>query len=336
MKMLYKIAAPLVLVISFAGFAASQTEREKGVGLFKQGKTKEAIAILEKAGKQKQYQDDAEIFNYLGLAYAKNNDLKRARKNLEKAVNINQQNADYRTNLAYIYLLADKMNEAQRESTKAVELNPRKADAFYVRGTAYLREGKFDEAIADADKATAVDANYASAYLLKSDALLLNFGKRIAESGKPVDELDLLKQSKNALEYCLKNCSDKTQNAMQTERLSGVQAFYDYFIRRRDAPLFTPGAPPAPPDPNGIKITAKPHAAYTDRARQAGISGTIRLAVLFSETGRVTHTLVLKGLDSSLNQQAIQAASGIKFEPAKENGKPISVVKIIEYTFTIY
>ncbi|MDQ6785266.1 MAG: TonB family protein [Acidobacteriota bacterium] len=341
METLYKIALSLVLVLFLsAGFASAQTELEKGIELYKKDRNKEAISVLEKVGKQKEFKANAEVFNYLGLAYIKNNDLKRARKTLEKTVELDPQNASYRTNLAYAYLLANKLNEAGRESTKSIELNQQNADAYYIRGFVNLRQGKYDEAIADGDKSIAIDSDYSLSYLLKSDALLSNFGKLVAGGAKPADELDLLKQSKEALETCLNNCRNNSQTALQTERLDGVQAFYNYFSRRKDATLTPPGTPApgvvTPPDPNALKIISKPRASYTDKARQAGITGSITLAVLFSESGRVTHTLILKGLDTSLNAEAVKAARQIVFEPAKENGKPISLVKIVQYNFMIY
>ena len=60
------------------------------------------------------------------------------------------------------------------------------------------------------------------------------------------------------------------------------------------------------------------------------------LAILFSETGRITHALILKGLGGGLNEAALRAAYGIKFEPAKKDGKPFSQIKIVTYSFAIY
>ena len=60
------------------------------------------------------------------------------------------------------------------------------------------------------------------------------------------------------------------------------------------------------------------------------------MAVFFSESGRVTHTLILKGLGGGLNENAVKAARQIKFEPATKDGKPFSQIKILEYSFAIY
>jgi Flp pilus assembly protein TadD len=141
---LYKSLLCLALFLSFAGFAFAQSEREKGIELYKKENYKEAINVLQKASKQKETKTDAEVWNYLGLAYLKNNDTKKAIKALEKAVNFNASNATYQTNLAYAYLLGYKINKAQEESAKAIALNPQNADAYYIRGYAGFLEDKSD------------------------------------------------------------------------------------------------------------------------------------------------------------------------------------------------
>ncbi|MCY7376507.1 MAG: tetratricopeptide repeat protein [Pyrinomonadaceae bacterium] len=342
MKSLCKISLLPAFVFLGFSFAFAQTEREKGIKLYQEGKNKEAVAVLEKASRQTK--DDAEIWNALGLAYIKEDALKKAIKAFEKAVNLNPQDATYYTNLAYTYLLAGKLDKAQEESGKAIKINPKIALAYYVRGAANVYEGDNSEAIGDADKAISINPDYSAAYVLKSDALLYQFGNRVGGGSKPIDEIDLLQRAKDTLEICLKNCRNNSQVELQKERLDTLTVFHDYFSKNRDAVLNAiaenPSAAPIvqpPPDPSvtPMKILAKPHPTYTDKARQDLISGKITLAVLFSESGQITHTLVLKGLGGGLNANAVKAAYGIKFEPAKKDGKPFSQIRIITYSFTI-
>ncbi len=44
----------------------------------------------------------------------------------------------------------------------------------------------------------------------------------------------------------------------------------------------------------------------------------------------------VKGLGYGLDEQAINAARKITFEPPTHDGKPVSVVKKVAFTFTIY
>ncbi len=344
MKMFSKIFWVVFLIVVTADFALPQTDRERGLKLYAEGKIKEAVTALEKASKQAN-SGGGDVWNALGLAYIKSEEIKKAVKAFAKAVDLNQQNAAFRTNLAYAYLLSNKPNKAQEESTKAIALDPRIALAFYIRGAANVAEGDVGEAVSDADQAIAVDPNYSAAYLLKSDALLQKFGINVGGGAAPIDEVKLLEQAKAVLELCLSSCRNNTQIEVQRKRLETLAIFYDYFSKSRIAAGDLNGSAATPnsavavavdPSVTPLRILSKPHARYTDRARQTGVVGVIRLAVFFSETGRVTHTLLLKGLSGGLNENAVGAASSIKFEPARKDGKPISQIKIIEYSFNIY
>ena len=93
--------------------------------------------------------------------------------------------------------------------------------------------------------------------------------------------------------------------------------------------------PPVGPT-EGVKILSKPRANYTDAARQNQVQGKVVLRVTFSANGSIGAISVISGLGNGLTEQAIAAARGIKFEPAKRGGVPYSVQKPVEYSFTIY
>jgi TonB family protein len=104
-----------------------------------------------------------------------------------------------------------------------------------------------------------------------------------------------------------------------------------------------PPAPPKKPDPPapvgptiGVNIIAKPRANYTDAARQNQVQGTVTLRVTFTAGGSIGSISPVSGLPYGLTEQAIAAARGIKFEPAKKNGVPQTVTKQVQYSFTIY
>lgn len=77
-----------------------------------------------------------------------------------------------------------------------------------------------------------------------------------------------------------------------------------------------------------LKITKKPLASGAE-----GETGTIRLWVLFLPNGKIGLIVPLNRLSNRLTRIAIDAAKGIKFNPAVKDGKPISIVKQIEYGF---
>lgn len=85
-----------------------------------------------------------------------------------------------------------------------------------------------------------------------------------------------------------------------------------------------------------VKVIRKPRARFTDRARQNMVTGTVKIAVEFGADGRIGFIFPFQTLPEGLADQAISAAKDIDFEPAVHSGKPVSVVTIVTYTFSIY
>lgn len=336
MKIDYLIFLFCLLFVFTTNALAQQSERDKGIALYKQGDDAGAVRVLQTVARQKATKTDGEVWNYLGLAQLNQNKTKEARKALEKAVKLEPQSSVFHSNLAYVYLMERKTNKAQNEIQTALRIDPQNANAYYIRGTAYLWEGKYETAVADADKAISVNSQFAAPYVLKSDGLLYSFGKEWREdTAKPIENLEILTQAMQALDACLQKCAKNADLQVAVERMDTVKTFYEHFKKKKDAPNGQI-APTAAANVTPLKILSKPRASYTDSARRAGQQGTITLAVVFSADAKIKHILLLKGLGYGLDQQALKAARNIAFEPQIENGKPVSVVKMVQYSFAIY
>jgi tetratricopeptide (TPR) repeat protein len=85
-----------------------------------------------------------------------------------------------------------------------------------------------------------------------------------------------------------------------------------------------------------VKIISTPRSRYTDLARQNFVTGETKLAVEFGWDGKIKAVVAFKKLPMGLTENAVNAARGIKFEPATKNGKPITAIKIITNTFSIH
>ena len=85
-----------------------------------------------------------------------------------------------------------------------------------------------------------------------------------------------------------------------------------------------------------IKFISKPYANFTEAARDKKVQGIVRLAIYFDKSGKIKAIFAIKELPKGLTENAIDAAKKIVFEPATRDGQPISVIKIIEYSFTIF
>ena len=74
--------------------------------------------------------------------------------------------------------------------------------------------------------------------------------------------------------------------------------------------------------PPKTKTSLKPK--YPKEAKKAGIEGSVEVKIFINEKGVVVNTIIIKGIDG-LNDAAIEAINKVRFEPAKKNGKKISV-----------
>lgn len=84
------------------------------------------------------------------------------------------------------------------------------------------------------------------------------------------------------------------------------------------------------------QILKKPTPSYTYEARRHQTNGTVTLLLILAADETVKHIQVVHGLPDGLTDKAIQAAKQIKFKPAKNGGKPVSVWIELEYGFRLY
>lgn len=73
----------------------------------------------------------AEIYNNIGLSLITRNELENARWYLTKAVELDQENPDFRFNLAVCYYLSGNNADASRFFRESIELRPTDYQAFY-------------------------------------------------------------------------------------------------------------------------------------------------------------------------------------------------------------
>jgi TonB family protein len=337
MKVLKTFLFALFLLIAVSPIFAQQSARDRGIDLFNQGKAREAVLYLEDAVKQKEFKTDPEAWNFLGLSYEKTRSFKKAVKALKKAVELAPQRSIYRLNLAYVYVRGGKANEAQKEAGTVIKAEPNNASAYLLRGSAYFVERKLDETIADCEKVISINPSYAAAYTLKSNALVGRLGRRLSAGSTLRAEIGILKEAVETLQAGEKNSEGDLGMAPLKEELEGLSEFYKYFTREKNLDAnMDPNGVGSGPNVTPLKIISKPRANYTDAARQANTQGNIKIAILFAASGEIRHVLVLEGLPYGLSEEAVKAARAIRFEPEKRDGKPVPVVKMVMYGFSIY
>ena len=338
MHLLKKVLSVATLLTALGiSLFAQQSAKHPGIVLYNENKFAEAISSLEKALKQKEFKDNAELLNYLGLSLIANGNANKASKPLEKAVGLEPGNNRYRVHLAYAYLSNRELDKSQKETEAVLKVEPQNSQAHYLHGIANLWEQKLDAADADADRILAIDKAFPEAYILKSDILLARLGLKVSGGSTIEKEIGLLSAATEILKTGVSNCKNVANNKKLEAEYISVNTFNNYFANRK---AVVPGAVKTPQSkvPEAgvvpVKIISKPSAPFTDSARKAGVEGVIRVAVLFGADGKTIDVMLIKGIGYGLDQQAMTAARRIKFEPMQKDGKPVSIIKLVEYSFS--
>lgn len=83
-----------------------------------------------------------------------------------------------------------------------------------------------------------------------------------------------------------------------------------------------------------VRILEQPKPELPQNYGTLDVQGTVILKVQFLEFGEIGEVIEVKGLSGGLTERAIAAAKKVKFEPEKKDGKPITVYKQLEYSYS--
>ncbi|MBO0727467.1 MAG: energy transducer TonB [Blastocatellia bacterium] len=101
-------------------------------------------------------------------------------------------------------------------------------------------------------------------------------------------------------------------------------------------PTTGPGGIPSMSEKLKPTILYRERAKYTEEARVNKVEGTVLLTLVFGADGRIHDIRLARGLPHGLTETSIEAAQKIRFQPAIQNGKPVSVSATLEFTFNLY
>jgi TonB family protein len=331
MKLVLKMLG--VVVFAFSSLYAQRSDTEAGVELYQKHDYPAAVSLLKKAIKTDK--NDSRAWFYLGMSYLGSKKEKDAQKAVEHAIALNPDSDLFHTGLAYVYL--QRGNERSRnEADKALKLNAKNAEAVYIIGANYYRNESYNSAYEKASEAIALNPSFAAAYLLKSQTLVSSFMLQGTTVVRPPEaRYALLKEASEDLNRYLQLTPDGTTKQEQKDYLESLYFFTNYYKAPDNMKTADGDAVPRT-NSTPISILSKPKPSYTDNARAAGAQGTVRMLIAFDGNGKIGHILITKRLGFGLDEQALRAARAIKFLPASQDGKPVSVVKTVEYSFGIY
>lgn len=325
---------------------AAPPEFERGVSLYRQGDAKGAVKALRASLKKRK--DDAVALYYLGLAQSTEGNLKDARKSFEAALKLRPDYGPARAARAYLLYVSERLSEAEAEAARALELDRGSIDAHYIMGRVKLRQEAWLKALEHADAILKLDRDAAPAYYLRSQAALglsfkanaiINDERRGAYAYDPetlrqarVSQQRSLNESADNLETYLRLRPNDPEAPLLREQLEALRAHAGASGDADPARAILAASQTT----TKARLLNKPEPGFTESARRAGITGTVRLRVVLGSDGRVRHVLVVRGLSHGLTERAVSAARKIRFVPATVNGQPVSQYVTLEYNFNIY
>lgn len=105
----------------------------------------------------------------------------------------------------------------------------------------------------------------------------------------------------------------------------------------RAAPAGSEGALSSAPPPKRkpARLRQKFVPTYPDAAREAGIEGTVILALTIGADGVVERVRVIRGLGHGLDESAAEAAKKTRWFPATRGGRPITETRRFNVRFTL-
>ncbi len=86
---------------------------------------------------------------------------------------------------------------------------------------------------------------------------------------------------------------------------------------------------------SALEILEKPRPLYSQEARRLKIEGVVVLEMSFGADGHGRVLRVVRGLGHGLDENAIRAATGIRFRPAVQQGRPVDTVALVRIEFQV-
>lgn len=89
------------------------------------------------------------------------------------------------------------------------------------------------------------------------------------------------------------------------------------------------------PAKSAPKVIFKPRPEYTEEARNLHLEGTVYIKIHVSASGTVSVLGVQSGLGHGLDQAAVRAVQGMRFQPAMANGQPTDWDGVVNINFQL-
>jgi TonB family protein len=288
----------------------------RGIQLYEQGHSTEAIKILKEIVKKDP--DDADAWYYLGLAFNSQGLFGEARPRFERLIQLRPNSADSYAKLAYALILANEPQKAMTTGQRALDLGDKSPEAHYAIAESNFRLNSPEKAVEEAEAALMLSPDFLPALITKSLAHLSL--KHYSEAAASLEKFLAISPDNADADTWRGQLKEMQESAVQsvTTKPTETTTFSGKEVTQK------------------VRVLSKPEPQYTERARMAGVEGIVVLRAVFSSDGEVKHIVVTRALGYGLTTNAIRAARQIKFQPAIKDDRPVSMYIQLEYNFNLY
>ena len=333
--------------------ATPSPEVRQSIDLIQNNKLAEAIELLQ--GAVKKNREDADAWQYLGVALSRQSKTDEARRAYEQAARLLPDSAAPHTGLAHCFLLSGKIQEAEKAAQRALKLNPKSDEARYFLATIRLNEGKPFDAVEEVEKAIELNPSFAAAFALKTRALIEVFS-RVIDPKLQIDE-EFQRRQSFIFTHFFEMMSDLSAakrefQLEQGERFDRAIEVLDRAHSRapqaQDAVMWREMAeslrywkpwildydkkPANPPVAPLNKLTSKPRIIQAPEFRgvPSGPAITATTLVLLSEDGKVLHKLMTRRAGLGLSPLVLSLTDKITFAPATQDGRNVATIALLK------
>jgi TonB family protein len=237
------------------------------------------------------------------------NQVKEAKKAIEKALKQDKNSAEAYLFLSVAYKQENNRDKAIKQARKALKLRPNFVNAHYILAVLFYETYEIKKSEEELNIAFQQGASFLNAYVLKG--LLAMERQNFPAALEAYQEANRL------------NPVTAEDTANLREMIPVLENLVEFEQRKKDKSYHPP------------KPLNRPRPAYTEEARSKKISGLVRIRALVDEQGDVKSCVVLRRLDLGLDVEAIKAVRKMKFSPALKDNTPIAYWLILEVEFQL-
>ncbi len=324
----------------------------RGVQEFQAARYREAIAAFERAaaidptnGAVQLYLGTAYLQQYIpGAESAENNrTAEAAQTHFQRALDLEPSNKVALASMASLSLNQKKWDEAERWYEKLIAADPNNADAYYSMGfLAWSRwypaysKARADTGMRPEDPGPIKDASVRADLTARYGAIL-DSGVRNLEKA-----LEINPQYDDAMAYMnlfVRERADLRETAAEYGRdIAVADEWVQKALAAKKAKAGVAVVPPSRIRLTGEVVQQKRlhdvAPVYPELAKQAGVQGAVRLAIVIDKQGRVSDIRVVQG-HPLLISAAIEAVKQWEFQPTLLNGQPVEVATDVSVDFAM-